>query len=181
MQKSIMQKFKRYFMWFILGVVLVIVGEVLSYFPVPSWVFYFVGVIYICGLAFLIVALIFKMMLLHAMYKRIYENKEDIGPGKAVGFLFIPAFNIYWIFFAYGSLIGRIKKYLQKYTIDHRMGACKWIAVLSILLMWAGPITSFVFGDVFEIISLIGAFLMVFYLYKCAKAIEKIEQFQKIQ
>ena len=37
-----------------------------------------------------------------------YRHNEDPTPGKAVGFLFIPIFNIYWVFKMYLSLTDRM-------------------------------------------------------------------------
>ncbi|MCX5773981.1 MAG: hypothetical protein NTX05_05165, partial [Fusobacteria bacterium] len=175
-----MKKFSRYFMWFIIGLGLVIVGDILIVVNAPVATNYIGLIISLCGGAFLIVALVYKMILLYSMYKRIYEGHGSASPGKAVGFIFIPAFNIYWVFYVYAGLVGRIRSYMKNHGIEHKMGACKWMAVLAILLTWVGPVASYFLGDYCQIVSIIGVLLMVLYLYKCTKAVEKIEEFQSL-
>ena len=61
-----------------------------------------VGVIlYLFSLAFLILSVVMGMMLLYKMWAAVQGPSARTTPGKAVGFLFIPFFNLYWIFQAY--------------------------------------------------------------------------------
>jgi hypothetical protein len=46
------------------------------------------------------IMIIFYMLFLHAVWKQIPPNIARTTPGKAVGFMFIPFFNIYWQFVA---------------------------------------------------------------------------------
>jgi predicted Zn finger-like uncharacterized protein len=45
---------------------------------------------------FLIGSIAIEYMLFYKMWAAIKDNQTSISPGKAVGFLFIPVFNIYW-------------------------------------------------------------------------------------
>jgi predicted Zn finger-like uncharacterized protein len=45
---------------------------------------------------FLIGSVVIEYMLFYKMWAAIKDDKTSISPGKAVGFLFIPVFNIYW-------------------------------------------------------------------------------------
>ncbi len=47
---------------------------------------------------------IFGFIILHRSWQSIPEGEGRATPGKAVGFLFIPFFNLYWIFIAYYGL-----------------------------------------------------------------------------
>ena len=47
---------------------------------------------------------VFALMALHRAWHIIRWNQPRTTPGKAVGFLFIPTFNIYWIYVAYRGL-----------------------------------------------------------------------------
>ena len=45
---------------------------------------------------FLICSVAIEMLLFYKMWAAIQDDKTSISPAKAVGFLFIPVFNIYW-------------------------------------------------------------------------------------
>jgi len=45
---------------------------------------------------FLICSVAIEMLLFYKMWAAIQDDKASISPAKAVGFLFIPVFNIYW-------------------------------------------------------------------------------------
>lgn len=74
-----------------------IVRQIVSYFTrmalclAPGWLF---------GLA----ALIFKCILLYRCWALVPPERAATTPGKAVGFLFIPFFNLYWNFVAFLEL-----------------------------------------------------------------------------
>jgi hypothetical protein len=57
--------------------------------------------------------------------KNCWETIQDDGfamttPQKAVGFLFVPIFNLYWIFIAYYGLSKQINKYIDRHNLDSR-------------------------------------------------------------
>jgi hypothetical protein len=45
---------------------------------------------------FLVCSVAIELMLFYKMWAAIKDSQPSISPGKAVGFLFIPVFNIYW-------------------------------------------------------------------------------------
>ncbi len=45
---------------------------------------------------FLVCSAAIELMLFYKMWAAIKDNQASISPGRAVGFLFIPVFNIYW-------------------------------------------------------------------------------------
>jgi hypothetical protein len=56
-----------------------------------------------------LISLTFAVLSLILLFKYWQINQDGYSkttPGKAVGFLFIPLFNIYWAFIAYGGLAG---------------------------------------------------------------------------
>ncbi len=53
------------------------------------------------GVIFLMVAYIMALIVLHRAWALLQPGGARTTPGKAVGFLFIPLFNIYWMFVAY--------------------------------------------------------------------------------
>lgn len=56
---------------------------------------------FLLGMALTIVAAIFGYVLLYKAWQAIQDGQPRTTPGKAVGFLFIPFFNFYWMFVAY--------------------------------------------------------------------------------
>jgi hypothetical protein len=67
----------------------------------------------ICAIIFFIVYLlffIFGMISLYRSWKTLLPHEASTTPGKAVGFLFIPFFNLYWIFVAFYSFAADINK-----------------------------------------------------------------------
>ena len=54
---------------------------------------------------------IFSMIWLNLMHGKMPKNRhDDPSAGKAIGFLFIPFFNFYWVFFTYCRLCTRINE-----------------------------------------------------------------------
>lgn len=71
-------------------------------------------------------------------------------PGKAVGFLFIPIFHLYWIFVAFVGLANRSRKFYKIHQIKDRpmssglaIGLCVFILIFP-LLFFSGPLMFFV-------------------------------------
>jgi hypothetical protein len=58
-------------------------------------------VLFIVAMMFTFLAAIFGYILLYRSWKAIQDGQPRTTPGKAIGFLFIPFFNFYWIFIAY--------------------------------------------------------------------------------
>ena len=54
--------------------------------------------------AMTVTALVFKCILLFRLWKLVPPEQAATTPGKAVGFLFIPFFNLYWNFVAFFKL-----------------------------------------------------------------------------
>lgn len=80
-----------------------------------------------------IIAVIFFIQLLVAFIKFLkncWEIIQDDGfamttPQKAVGFLFIPIFNLYWVFVAYYGLSKQINEYIARHNLDSRFKSKK--------------------------------------------------------
>ncbi len=106
---------KRFFVWSIAGgyglaILLLIVAtfSLLEHKPKAAiqWVFVaLVPLAYSC---------IVWLCLIYSMWQGIQDGHARVAPGKAVGFLFIPFFSLYWVFRAvacfpkdYSNFIGR--------------------------------------------------------------------------
>ena len=66
------------------------------------------------GIVVLIVGTIFGCILHYHLWKVIPEDIARTTPGKAVGFLFIPLFNFYWMFVSCLGLSKDLNKALQQ-------------------------------------------------------------------
>jgi len=72
------------------------------------------GVIFILlAMAVGIYGTVVGCMLLYKAWKAIQDGQPRTTPGKAVGFLFIPFFNLYWIFMAYWGFAQDFNKYVN--------------------------------------------------------------------
>jgi len=79
-----------------------------------------VGMIFLAiGAPLAIAAAIFGLILLYRGWVvvqdlRSYADAPSVpSPGAAVGFCFIPYFNLYWMFVAYAGLANRLNRYIQ--------------------------------------------------------------------
>lgn len=70
------------------------------------------------GVVALIAAVVFFAILLHKMWKVVQDGRARTTPDKAAGFLFIPFFNLYWVFVAVRGLALDLNSYVRR----HRAG-----------------------------------------------------------
>jgi predicted Zn finger-like uncharacterized protein len=78
---------------------------------------------------------IYQIFWLYRVFKELHaRNATDVSPGKAVGYMFIPFFNLVWIFIAYKKLGDAIASaYAQAGLAPPETG-----------LVWLAPISLFV-------------------------------------
>jgi hypothetical protein len=65
-------------------------------------------------LQFVVVHTVLTLVLLFNMWKRLEDGVTPVTGGKAVGFLFIPFFNIYWFFRVWGGYPTEYNKYIER-------------------------------------------------------------------
>jgi hypothetical protein len=65
-------------------------------------------------LQFLVVHTVLTLVLLFNLWKRLEDGVTPVTAGKAVGFLFIPFFNIYWFFRVWGGYPTEYNKFLER-------------------------------------------------------------------
>ena len=56
-------------------------------------------------------------MILYRAWKAVQDDRVRTTPGKAVGFLFIPLFNFYWLFVAIGGYAGAFNTFAARHRI----------------------------------------------------------------
>lgn len=72
------------------------------------------------GLASYILQLVFVLMILYRGWAAIQDGQARTSPGKAVGFLFIPFYNFYWIFVAWAGLAKDFNAFVSRYGLGVR-------------------------------------------------------------
>jgi len=72
------------------------------------------------GVVGLIYALIVMLILFYQMWGAIHDNSVRMSPGRAVGFLFIPLFNLYWIFQVLWGFSKDYNSYIARASIQSR-------------------------------------------------------------
>jgi hypothetical protein len=79
--------------------------------------------------------------LLHGRMPRLRAN--DPSAGQAIGFLFIPFFNFYWLFFTYLRLVDRLDE--QRAMRGIRPGGIRQLALQNCILTIVGAVLWFTF------------------------------------
>jgi hypothetical protein len=67
-----------------------------------------------------IIIAVFIMMILYRAWKAIQDEQVRTTPGKAIGYLFIPLFNFYWLFVAVGGFAAAFNRYAARHRIAAR-------------------------------------------------------------
>lgn len=67
---------------------------------------------------YLIVLTIYPFILLGKMWGSIQDGITTITPGEAIGFMFIPFFNLYWIFRAWGGFATEYNGYAARHELS---------------------------------------------------------------
>jgi len=73
----------------------------------------------VLGIPAIIAGVVFYVMLLYKLWCTVQDGRAESTPGKAIGFMFIPFFNLYWQFVA----IWGLSKDLNRYAREHNVAA----------------------------------------------------------
>lgn len=110
-----------------------------------------VGMYVIGGLA-MIVNFIMHLVVLYRHWAVIQKiDSPSATPGSAVGFLFIPAFNLYWIFIAFYKLSVDQQRFVKRYGINVRKQPAPGLALAAVicrLVPYVGLLTFFILGPI---------------------------------
>ncbi len=87
---------------------------------------------------FLVLGIVIELTLYYRMWAAIQDNQVSISPGKAIGFLFIPVFNIYWML---DMLIGFAEDY-NEFIRQHAITIKKLPVMLFILYAFLSMLTA---------------------------------------
>lgn len=93
-----------------------------------------------------ILVTIFALILLYRHWAVMQPYSKRTTPGKAVGFLFIPVFNFYWMFVAYHGLAKDIDGYLNSNRTSTAPRPSSSLILSMVILMLISFLA--IFGDV---------------------------------
>ncbi|MFO8055683.1 MAG: DUF4328 domain-containing protein [bacterium] len=100
------------------------------------------GLFYVLGLAVMLYAAIVTLVFVYKMWKAIQPANPRTTPGKAVGFLFIPIFNFYWIFVAFHGYTKDFNNYVGRPALPENLALAYCILVLVSIIPLINFITS---------------------------------------
>ena len=112
-------------------------------------------ILFVIGGLALITAFIMQLVLLYRNWK-VITNAEGLSadPGQAVGFMFIPLFNLYWQFIAHWKLSEGQEKFLQQAGISSSKVPNKGIAMAFCVcncIPYVSVLSSFILGPIKEV------------------------------
>lgn len=96
--------------FFFIGECVINLGYLLFKVPIPRAIY--VSLVCLFDIPILI-NMIFSLVLLYKYWEIIQDGKASTTPAKAVGFMFIPVFNLYWRFRAYWYLSKGVNRYIN--------------------------------------------------------------------
>lgn len=118
------------------------------------------GIAIFFGFIIMTISWIYFCVLLYRVWKfaivesRRHNLKPSVDtPGKAVGFLFIPFFNFYWIFKAYGSLPKDLNAIARAKNINAAISEGLGISLAVICLLSIIPFIGYILGLVVLILA----------------------------
>jgi hypothetical protein len=85
-----------------------------------------------------IASMVLFYIILYRNWQLIQDGYARTTPGRAVGFQFIPFYNLYWIFEAYPGLIRDTNAYIQRHALPIKLqdaGLATAFCVLTLLCM----------------------------------------------
>ena len=115
---------------------------------VRFWVSFLIGAV---GVVMFLVALVFCVIWLYQAWRIVLSDDEDYSPGLMVGLLFVPFFNIYWIFQVVPGLSSALQRKLN-HLAPTRNNSAGWIpgfaacvlAIVPFPPIWAVAVCLFV-------------------------------------
>jgi hypothetical protein len=94
-----------------------------------------------------IIGAVVMMVLVYKMWASIQDGYARTSPGKALGFMFIPLFNLYWVFQVFPGFAQDFNAFASRYSINAPR-------------LPAGLFTAYVILSLLAVIPIIGLFLV---------------------
>jgi len=152
----------------------------------------------VIGIAVLIYATVMYLVLLYEAWKVIQDGHARTSPGKAVGFMFIPFFQLYWVFQAHWGFAQDYNAYVERHYNVSEGGisvpavstslflACSILVMVSGLLPWILWIPGIPIGgiiittNIINIISLAMFILFILVINALCNAINNLPAYPGI-
>jgi len=92
----------------------------------------------------ILIAMIVHLVFVYKFWKSIQDGRPRMTPGKAVGFLFIPFFNVYWLFQVYPGFATDYNRYIQEKGIQARPLSQGLLTAMAIFILISIPVVNWV-------------------------------------
>ena len=104
---------------------------------------------------FLICSVAIELMLFYRMWAAIADNLTSISPSKAVGFLFIPVFNIYWTLLMVTGFVEDYNSFINRRSIQAKDLPFMMFLVYAFAFILASTVVTLPMIGVFVFVGLI--------------------------
>ena len=109
----------------------------------------------VVGIFGLIASVIYQFMLIYKLWSLIPRERAQTTPGKAIGFLFIPIFSLYWIFVAFHGLAKGLNNELKSVAPDKQVSEGLSLTFCILALVSIIPYVNFVTAPANFVIGII--------------------------
>ncbi|MBN2430744.1 MAG: hypothetical protein JXQ27_04680 [Acidobacteria bacterium] len=87
------------------------------------------------------VAVVLVPILFYKIWDNLPSDQRRMSPGQAVGFLFIPFFNVYWIFQVLAGFARDYNRLLQRLDLERPRLSAGWMITYCILVLLLGGLS----------------------------------------
>ncbi len=92
----------------------------------------------------ILLSAIVHLVMVYKMWKSLQGGQARMTPGKAVGFLFIPFFNVYWLFQVYPGFATDYNRTLQQKNVAAPPLSNGLMVAMAVFVLVAVPIVNWV-------------------------------------
>jgi hypothetical protein len=92
----------------------------------------------------ILIAMIVHLVFIYKFWKSIQDGPARMTPGKAIGFLFIPFFNIYWLFQVYPGFATDYNRYIQEKGISAKPLSHGLLVTMAIFILISIPLVNWI-------------------------------------
>jgi hypothetical protein len=117
---------------------------------------------YLIALVFLLFLASLMGILFYRMWAAIQDQHARTTPGKAIGYLFIPFFNIYWAFQVIWGFSKDCNRFIDRHSI-HTNSLSEGLFLSYVILSFGGGLIAWipVLGPIVQLVTILIAIIMV--------------------
>ncbi len=115
------------------------------------------------GDVFLICSVVIELMLYYKMWSDIQDGKASVSPAKAVGFLFIPVFNIYWALCMITGFAEDYDAFIRRHSVTPKNLPLVLLLVYAVTFILSAMLVTIPFVCVFAFAGLIRKAFIVYH------------------